>query len=302
MANVLYQTPTVCIIGGGVTNDIAQGFTPATTQANLTSMVTQLRAAGITPLFRNCPPRGAGVAPYETDAKAIAAVNAHNTWLAGYAAAQSIDLFDIYTPLTEPTTSLYKAGYSDDGIHPNKVGALAAGRAFRDNLPKTFKNAAPFELTKRNVNTRMTNPLNIGGSGGIASGWSNGSGFTTKDITSPAPVGYWQHYAKTEGACALATQQPSIPGGSPLTIGYRMSVAAGTAIVSYRFKDAANTAAGGWVSNSIRVNALKTEDFIHIIRANPPSNAASMEIWVENQRDGLGPAVDFSFAQFTITT
>jgi hypothetical protein len=300
IANVIYQSPDVCIIGGGVTNDIAQGFAAATTQANLTSMVTQLRAAGITPLFRNCPPRGAGAAPYNTDALAIAAVNAHNTWLAGYAAAQGLEVFDIYTPLVNPATSLYTAGYSDDGIHPNAVGALAAGRYFRDHLPRVFKNAAPFELTKKNMGTRVSNPLFIGHTGGVATNWGNGSGFTTKDINSPAPAGNWQHFARTDSPWAVATQQPAIPGGTPLIFGYRMSVAAGTAIVSYRFKDAANAAIGGWVSNSIRVAALKTEDFIHIIRATSPGNAASVEIWIENQRDGLGPAVDFYIAQFTI--
>jgi lysophospholipase L1-like esterase len=300
IANVIYQTPDVCIIGGGVTNDIAQGFAAATTQTNLTSMVTQLRAAGIKPLFRNCPPRGAGVAPYNTDALAIAAVNAHTTWLAGYAASQGLEVFDIYTPLVNPATSLYTAGYSDDGIHPNAVGSLVVARAFRDNLPKVFKNAAPFDLTKKNMGTRVTNPLNIGATSGVANGWSNGSGFTTKDISSAAPAGNWQHFARTDAPWAVATQQPVIPGGTPLILGYRMSVAAGTAIVSYRFKDNANTAVGGWVSNSIRVAATKSEEFIHIIRAISPANASSMEIWIENQRDGLGPAVDFYIAQFTL--
>jgi hypothetical protein len=264
-------------------------------------MVTQLRAAGITPLFRNCPPRGAGVAPYNTDALAIAAVNAHNTWLAGYAVSQGLEVFDIYTPVVDPATSLYLAGNSDDGIHPNAVGALKVARAFRDKLPRIFKNAAPFDLTKKNMGTRVTNPLNIGATSGVANGWSNGSGFTTKDISSAAPAGNWQHFANTGTAWCLATQLPAIPCGTQLIFGYRMSVALGTAIVSYRFKDNTGTAVGGWVSNSIRVAATKAEEFIHIIRAASPASATSMDLYIENQRDGLGPAVDFYIAQFTIT-
>jgi hypothetical protein len=59
---------------------------------------------------------------------------------------------------------------------------------------------------------------------------------------------------------------------------------------------------GTWVTNTIRVPVTKDEDFVYIINALSPSNATSVEIWVENQRDGLGPAVDFSIAQFTLIT
>ena len=300
IANVIYQAPKVCIIGGGVTNDIAQGVAAATTKANLTSMVTQLRAAGITPLFRNCPPRGAAVAPYDTDALAIEAVNAHNTWLAGYAASEGIELFDIYTPLVDPTTSLIKAALTNDGIHPNLTGALVVGRAFRDNLPNVFKNAEPFPLNTRNTFTRIQNPLFITHTSGVATNWANGSGFTTKDINTPAPAGNWQHFAKTDSAWALATQTPGIPGGTPITIGYRISVAAGLGVISYRFKDAAGTAIGNWVSSTHKVLSTTADGLVHIIRALAPANAASMDLYIENQRDGAGPAVDFSVAQFTI--
>lgn len=301
MSSIIFQAPNVCIIGGGVTNDIAQNLTAATTRANLTAMVTQLRAAGITPLFRNCPPRGAGTGEYNTDALAIAAVNAHNAWLAGYAAAEGLEVFDIYTPLVDPATSLIAATKTADGIHPNLTGALAVARAFRDNLPNLFKNAAPFELVTRNTFTRIQNPLFITHTGGVATNWGNGSGFTTKDINTPAPAGNWQHFTKTDGAWALTTQQPAIPGGTPITIGYRLSIVAGLAVISYRFKDNANTAVGSWFSSTHKVLTTKADGLVHIIRASAPANASAIEIYIENQRDGLGPAIDFSIAQFTIT-
>ncbi|QOC56038.1 esterase [Gordonia phage Clown] len=304
IGEITTRRPTVCIIGGGVTNDIGQGISAATTRDNIASMVTTLKAAGIIPLLRGCPPRGSGAAPYDTNSLAIAAVTAHNTWARTYAAAEGIDYFDIHTPLVDTGTGLMSSAYTDDGIHPNAAGILAAARAFRDANFPTFANAQPFDLGVSTFEMSPNDGLFIADSNsdGLSDTWSSSS-WASADIATAAPAGKWQHLSHASATWGLAQKRLYLPGGTYYEIGMRLAVIDGTVWISTRHYQADDsTVVGNWVDLPVRAQATTAEGGIWVIRGVMPPNASIIRMYVQNQAS-VSPApaaTDFRIAQLTL--
>lgn len=203
-ADIIAQSPVpnVCVIGGP-TNDHGTGVAPATTQQNYIDMVAALRAAGITPAIRNCPSNNtAGGGAFNTIALRRQGILDHNTWLAGYCAAQNIALIDIFTPTYDGTG--LTAAFTSDGTHFNAAGCYAAAKYASLRLP-AYLNTAP----KPYLTTITSDPLNVVVNG-VFVGDSNADGVANNcavtSVTSPSltandydGVGNWQNFTTANG-------------------------------------------------------------------------------------------------------
>lgn len=100
------------------TNDFIGSVPLATMEANMTSILADLRTADIVPIVISAPPIG------------YANVPTFNTWLD----AQSVRYIDIYTTLVGTGTSLSASYDSGDGIHWNAAGHIAVKAIIADYI------------------------------------------------------------------------------------------------------------------------------------------------------------------------
>lgn len=195
-ADVVDHNPDIAIVGGGVTNDHGTGVDEATTRANILEMVRILRANGIAPVLRNCPPVDvAGQDEFNTVALRRAAGQRHNSWLRLWAVSESIPLLDYYTPMADPATGGYVAGYSTDGVHPTFESNRVVVESVIADLPAIFLGVPSLTAAKVDAGNLLTNGVFLGDSNadGTADSWIPvGGGITTALAADPAIVGNWQ--------------------------------------------------------------------------------------------------------------
>jgi lysophospholipase L1-like esterase len=106
--DVLAYKPRFCTVLGG-TNDADA----AAAISGLTSLYTQLRAAGVEPIALTMPPQ-------DTDPGGKACQV--NAWIHRYAEAHRIAVVDIYPLVVDPTTGRYVPSLTKDGTHPSPLG------------------------------------------------------------------------------------------------------------------------------------------------------------------------------------
>lgn len=202
-ADVTAHDPAVAVIGGGVTNDQGNGVSTATTRANIVAMVAAARVAGIRPVLRNCPPVDtAGTGAFNTTALRRAAVDAHNAWLALYAASEGIPLIDIHRPLVDPATGGYKSGYTSDSVHPTAAATAIVASDVASHLPAMFIGEPYLPRSIADGANILTNGVFTGDSNadGVANNWTGvGGGLSAKSLIAGTGdvVGNWQ-----QGTCS----------------------------------------------------------------------------------------------------
>jgi lysophospholipase L1-like esterase len=107
-SDVVARHPQVCLIMGG-TNDVGQHVPRAVTIANLTAIVDALKVAGIRPVLMSIPPRA--------QASWAGTISALNAAIHRLADAEHIPYVNVHD-VVSTTTGVYKAGDSNDGVHP----------------------------------------------------------------------------------------------------------------------------------------------------------------------------------------
>ena len=191
--DVIDHAPGVCIIGGGVSNDIvAADYDPAASRANLAAMADILEANEIVPVLRLTTPAD-NLAGFPTLAARRAAIVAHNVWATQWAQTRGLRVLDYWTPLANDDGG-YITGYTDDGTHPNMAGVAAASTYLAANLPVMFE-GKPFLVQHvgapdllNGVGLFTGTPVN-----GIAGGWGGYGGDSTTAVEADTAIpGNWQ--------------------------------------------------------------------------------------------------------------
>lgn len=178
-ADVLAYAPQLVTLLAG-TNDITQQVSFATYKANMTSMIEQMRAAGITVVLATIPPRTIGTVPDQR----IAETTLWNSWLRQYAQVNGIHLLDFYSILVEPATGAYKTilGFTD-GVHFSVEGNTAlADHVLANLLPKLPLAISPAPMSNVDPNNLIANGLmltNVDASPTQPDGWVTGGGSLT---------------------------------------------------------------------------------------------------------------------------
>lgn len=214
-----YRPSTVTLLGG--INDIGNSIPLATTQANITAMVTKIRGIGAVPVL--CTTAPSNTSGYH------AQISVLNNWLRRFAAAQGIALIDFCKLLIDPTNGNYLSTYFNDGTHPNELGTRAMGQAASDALGPVLPPWTP-PLANDNTDTSgliTTNPLLITdtNSDGIPDGWisyGGSSGFANALVTDSVTPGKLMQITQTANASIRLLEIGPITTG--YSIGDRLSV------------------------------------------------------------------------------
>ncbi len=133
--DVIALKPRVVHILGGINDAMAPNGT-LSTRANIVSMVELARAHGITVILGTLTP--ADTFWLVPDAKLAPFVAEHNRWLRDYAAREHLILADYYTALASPAGKM-PAEWSNDGLHPNRLGYARLAPVVRSALRKTVR-------------------------------------------------------------------------------------------------------------------------------------------------------------------
>jgi lysophospholipase L1-like esterase len=211
--DVIAKSPKMCAILCG-TNDPTNGIALATTKSNIDSMITQLQAAGITPILCTIPPQS-----ISTNRPKGVQINLVIRYLAQ---KYKLHLVDFYAMLVDPATGAYLAGYSGDGIHPNAATAKLMGQAFANQMSPLLPNgngplaAYDGDTTNGVLGGLFTVDTNLDG---VGDNWTtSGIGAATFSlVTDAAIVGKWQSMQKTVNDANSITVQSNVvatTGGS----------------------------------------------------------------------------------------
>jgi lysophospholipase L1-like esterase len=120
-ADVIALKPTAVVILAGI-NDIAGNTGPMTIEMirdNIFSMIELAKANHIKVIL--CSVLPAYDFPWKPNQEPIAKIKALNEILQNYAVANNIVYIDYYSAMVDERKGL-KADYSNDGVHPNKIG------------------------------------------------------------------------------------------------------------------------------------------------------------------------------------
>jgi lysophospholipase L1-like esterase len=120
-ADVIALKPTAVVILAGI-NDIAGNTGPMTIEMirdNIFSMIELAKANHIKVIL--CSVLPAYDFPWKPNQDPIAKIKALNEILQNYAVANNIVYVDYYSAMVDERKGL-KADYSNDGVHPNKIG------------------------------------------------------------------------------------------------------------------------------------------------------------------------------------
>ena len=120
-ADVIALQPTAVVILAGI-NDIAGNTGPMAIEMirdNIFSMIELAKANHIKVIL--CSVLPAYDFPWKPNQEPIAKIKALNEILQNYAVANNIVYVDYYSAMVDDRKAL-KADYSNDGVHPNKIG------------------------------------------------------------------------------------------------------------------------------------------------------------------------------------
>lgn len=163
--------PTWCSVIAGA-NDLG-GDIGAAIAVN-DEMCDALEAVGTTPILAVLPPLSTGPG-----------LDRLNEWAADRATRRGYPLIDFASTLTDPVTGGYRAGLSDDNVHPNSEGTVLMAEGFRDVILGLGAPPARAYMVSR---PRGDNPLLIASSGTIPYGWWTEAPEDRRSLVSASPL------------------------------------------------------------------------------------------------------------------
>ena len=216
--DVLDYSPDATLILIG-TNNLVSGMADSAYTALMQSVErTVLKAldANVLPIIVTPPPKNSAV----TEAKRV---QPFYYWLAEY---YGLPLVDMYRLMVNPADGTYKAGYSDDGTHPNAVGIAAVYPtigAFLSDIPSLIAPeylAAVSEATVNNPANLIANGAFALGTSGSLTGWTQNatnSTITLEATTLPETGSAYKNVkAVAGGAYGITGTQPTVAAGDNL--------------------------------------------------------------------------------------
>lgn len=223
-ADVIDLAPAWCVVEVGP-NDASGDVAVATTQANLTSIITTLQAAGI---------RVAVATPTTTTGHTAAqkqAVFDVARWLRSYALTEnrSVVLADFLSVWADPATGAPVTVLTDDGSHPSADGAQRLGKVLADALSPFIPAVRHVATSNADTGNLFTNGMLTGDVSGLATSWaiSNGNGGSpntrtpTKVARTDGLPGEWQQIAIGSGNAGMPQlTAPTVTTGFTVGLDY----------------------------------------------------------------------------------
>lgn len=212
-ADVAAYSPGWVVVMAG-TNDIASSVDAATIQATLASMLDKVRGIGARAILSTIPPRNALSAAQRAVQVQV------NRWIRDQGRARlGVYVVDTWQALVDPATLGILASLSNDGIHPNGIGAARIGRLIAGVL-NAYAPAVdllghstedPLLLSTNPYLTGTGGTLGTGITGAVATGWATGpitsvTAAASKVVRTDGLPGEWQQFAVTAGTGLTLSQ------------------------------------------------------------------------------------------------
>jgi lysophospholipase L1-like esterase len=138
-ADVIAYKPSRVLFCAGVNDINIAARSNSAIRADYTVILNRLQAAGIEPVLLTIPPSWLGATQRPQFFQ-------HNAWIAETAEARGLQLIDIFSVVTDPTSVAaggYRITHTTDGVHPNFTGVKAIVAEVVAKLPKS-KPAKPY--------------------------------------------------------------------------------------------------------------------------------------------------------------
>jgi hypothetical protein len=186
-------------------SDLSSQIPVSSIAANINQMVVLAKGANVLPILCTLPPQPANT---------ISAVPL-NLQIRNIAKIQGVPLVDLYSVVADPSTGLYKAGYSPDGINPGSVAArLMAARAISATY-QLYDHEYPYLPASENDGVNLIiDPLFLINTSPWTAGTVSGIALQNTVGTDPAIAGNTKVLTKTDTASA------NMLTGSAITTGF----------------------------------------------------------------------------------
>jgi hypothetical protein len=182
--------PARCVVLAG-TNDSGQSIATSVVLANLLTIWTALRGAGIEPVACTIPPRG-------DSATANGFVDKYNAGIRLYAQRLGMTLVDFHAALVDVTSGGYKTNYClADNVHPSWLGSKVMGVAAAAALVSSMRDSRVFVGVRAGDTTDLLAGLGLfrADTAGTANGYDfNSPQASTLSITTDADGTRWQRW------------------------------------------------------------------------------------------------------------
>lgn len=247
-----------------------------------------------------------GAAPPATNTTAVAwnttsqaKIKTINAWLRTYASNNGIILVDQHAILVDPTTGMYKTGYTTDGTHPTSVRQKYMGQNVWNTLQGFVRKTAPL-ITQDNADplNLLPNGCLVNGSSSVPTSWTSYGGSTANLIDTLAAktgfAGKAQISSRTDTQPRYReSQRVSVTPGDVLVLAFMMQTEnfeSGGGQVGYTFKYDTGT-----IAASVTLQTVDIGPAIWTTRVTVPSGAA--QIYLQAGYTGPGQS---SVGQVTI--
>lgn len=174
LPTVLAAKPNYVVCWSMVGNNIlSAGEIPQADFQVYADLLHTLENAGITPVLMTFLP-AAGV-----DGATALEIERYNSFVTRMSYLRGYPLADVYSALVEPTTGKFKAGLSDDQVHPNEKGSVVVASVVAATLaPFAAPRSLPLAYGGATSPAILANGLMTSQANGVPTDWyiSSGSG------------------------------------------------------------------------------------------------------------------------------
>jgi hypothetical protein len=186
-------------------SDLTASVPVSAIAANINQMVVIAKAANVMPILCTLPPQPSGTA----------GAVLLNLQIRNIARLQGIPLVDLYRVVTDPSTGLYLAGYSPDGVNPGPVAArLMAARAIAATA-RLYDQEYPYLPVSENDGVNLiVDPLFLASPSPWSTAIVSGIAMQNTPGTDPAITGNTMVLTKTDTASVNTLT------GTPISSGF----------------------------------------------------------------------------------
>lgn len=180
---VIPYRPDICFVEG-FTNDSLNGYSTATTLANLAAIKTALWNAGTEMVFIQAPPLGSSAGAFR------ASQETRNAACRAWCERNRVKHINPWEFVTDPATGWYLSGSTADQIHPNNTLYATMAQTVINSMaiPASVGSLSSSPVDAANM---VTNPFFLNGTT-LPTGWSDISGTNNATIAIAAPSGWTQ--------------------------------------------------------------------------------------------------------------
>lgn len=219
-----------------------------------------------------------------------------NAWRRSYCSQQGIAMVDLHSLLVDPTTGLYKTGWTTDGTHPTATSYRRIGQAGWAAMSNLVQTTTPLYVNNNaNPINLFSNGCLINGSATTPTGWASYGG---------ASAGVTETLAAKTGFLGKAytitrsVPEPRYIDGPSFTTGFSVG---DTIMFTFMFQSEGTEAGGGQVTVAVRGTAGGIPANMGVTAADIGPSLWTTTFVVPAGATGFYPSISMSYGAGSIS-